>query len=87
MLQVWRELRASEQDYTFDHVVSTMEVHMAAHQARIEYLVQRKNLGLEREGRLAVIKFYKLNAAVDFGRQFAMGDGSLPPRHQTYQTA
>src|SRR5689334_9711500 len=83
MLQVWRELRASEQDYTFDHVVAPMEIQRS-HQARIEYLVQRKDLGFERAGRSVVIKFYKLNAVVALGQQMATGQGSSPPRHQTY---
>ena len=83
MLQVWRELRASKQDYTFDRVVAPMEVQRA-HQARIEYLVQRKDFGLERAGRSVVIKFYKLNAVVALGQQLATGHGSSLPRHQTY---
>ena len=63
MLQVGRELRASKQDYTFDHVVAPMEVQRT-HQARIEYLVQWKDFGLERARRSVVTKFYKLNAVV-----------------------
>src|SRR6202162_1950772 len=83
MLQLWRELRASEQDYTFDHVVAPMEVQRA-HQTRIEYPVNRKDLGFERAVRTVVIKFYKLNAVIALGQQLATGHGSSPPRHQTY---
>ena len=83
MQQLGRELRSSEQDYTFDHVVAPMEVQ-GAHQTRIKYPVKRKDLGFERAGRTVVIKFYKLNAVVALGQQLATGHGSSPPRHQTY---
>ena len=84
MLQVWRELRASEQDYTFDHVVSTMEVQMAAHQARIEYPRSGKTWGSsEREGWQSSNSISSMPQSTSV-RRFAMGDGSLPFRHQTY---